>query len=55
MKQIQRIAELRAFAAQKEKVAKFLIAGDLADEAEPHQKAADKALREAAAIEGPTA
>ena len=53
--QLQRIADLRAFAAKKEKVAKFLIAEDLADEAEPHRKAAEKALLEAAAIEAPTA
>jgi hypothetical protein len=43
------------FAAKREKVAKFLIDEDLADEAEPHRKAAEKALLEAAAIEGPTA
>ena len=53
--QLQRIAGLRAFAAKKEKVAKFLIAEDLANEAEPHRKAAEKALEEAAAIEGSTA
>jgi hypothetical protein len=53
--QLQRVAELRAFAAKKEKVAKFLIAEDLSDEAEPHRKAAEKALQEAAALEGSTA
>jgi hypothetical protein len=41
--------------SNKEKVANFLIAEDLADEAEPHRKAAEKALLEAAAVEGPTA
>lgn len=55
VKQLQRIAELRAFAAKTGKVAKFLIAEDLADEAEPHRKAVEKALREAAAIDVPTA
>ena len=49
--QLQRIADLKAFAAKKEKVAGFLIAEDLADEAEPHQKAAAKALAQAHAIE----
>jgi hypothetical protein len=49
--QLQRIADLRAFAAKKEKVAKFLIAEDLADEAEPHRKAAEKARATAHAIE----
>lgn len=53
--QLQRIAELRAFAAKKDKVAKFLIAEDLAEEAERHRKAAEMALQEAAAIERPTA
>jgi superfamily II DNA/RNA helicase len=45
--QLQRIADLRAFAAKKQKVARLLIDSDLAEEAEPHQKAADKALKEA--------
>jgi len=49
--QLQRIADLKAFAAKKEKVARFLIAEDLADEAEPHQQAAAKALAHAHAIE----
>jgi ERCC4-related helicase len=49
--QLQRISDLRAFAAKKQKVAQFLIAADLAEEAEPHQKAAEKALAEVAAIE----
>ncbi|MEI6175476.1 MAG: DEAD/DEAH box helicase [Verrucomicrobiota bacterium] len=49
--QIQRISDLRAFAAKKEKVAQLLIAADLAEEAEPHQKAATKALATAQAIE----
>lgn len=50
--QLQRIAELKVFAAKKHKVAKLLIAEGLADEAEPHQQAADNALQEAAKIEG---
>ncbi len=50
--QKQRIAELRAFAARKEKVARLLIESDLADEAEEHRKAAEKSLAEAAEIEG---
>ncbi|WP_353565453.1 DEAD/DEAH box helicase [Haloferula sargassicola] len=49
--QLQRIADLKAFAAKKEKVAKLLIESDLAEEAEPHRKAAEKALEEAAGIE----
>ncbi len=49
--QKQRIAELKAFAAKKEKVAKLLIESDLADEAAEHQKAAEKALAEAEKIE----
>jgi hypothetical protein len=49
--QLQRIADLRAFAAKKQKVAALLIASDLAEEAEPHQKAAEKALIEVDAIE----
>ena len=39
--QLQRIADLRAFAAKKQKVAKLLIAADLAEEAEPHHQAAE--------------
>lgn len=42
---------LRAFAAKKQKVAQLLTASDLADEAEPHQKAAEEALAEASWIE----
>lgn len=53
--QLQRIADLRAFAAKKEKVAKLLIESDLAEEAEPHRKAAEKALEEVMAIESSTA
>ena len=49
--QLQRIADLKAFAAKKQKVAKLLIESDLADEAEEHRKAADKALKEANVIE----
>ncbi|MEI6178399.1 MAG: hypothetical protein WCS43_16015, partial [Verrucomicrobiota bacterium] len=49
--QFQRISDLKAFAAKKEKVARFLIAEDLADEAEPQQRAAAKALAQAHAIE----
>ena len=49
--QLQRIADLKAFAAKQQKVAGFLIAEDLADEAEPHQRAATKALAQAHAIE----
>lgn len=49
--QLQRIADLKTFAAKKEKVAKLLIESDLAEEAEPHQKAAEKALKEAEGIE----
>ncbi len=49
--QLQRIADLRAFAAKKQKVADLLIASDLAEEADPHQIAAEKALMEADAIE----
>ena len=49
--QIQRIADLKAFAAKKQKVAKLLIESDLAEEAEAHQKAAEKALEEAEGIE----
>ena len=53
--QLQRIADLRAFAAKKQKVAQLLIAADLAEEVEPHQKAAEKALAEALAIESVSA
>ena len=49
--QLQRIADLRAFAAKKQKVARLLIESDLAEEAEPHQKASEKALAQADAIE----
>ena len=49
--QLQRITDLRAFAAKKQKVAKLLTEADLAEEAEPHQKAAEKALKEAEGIE----
>jgi hypothetical protein len=49
--QLERIATLRAFAAKKQKVAQLLIESDLADEAEPHQQAAEKALAEAEGIE----
>lgn len=49
--QLQRIADLRAFAAKKHKVARLLIESDLPEEAEPHQKAAEKALTTAHAIE----
>lgn len=49
--QLQRIADLKTFAAKKHKVAKLLIESDLAEEAEAHQKAAEKALMEADAIE----
>jgi len=49
--QIQRIAELRAFAAKKERVAKLLTAEGLEEEAAPHHQAAQKALEEAKLIE----
>lgn len=49
--QLRRIADLRAFAAKKQKVAQLLIDADLAEEAEPHQKAAENALAEADEIE----
>lgn len=49
--QIQRIADLRAFAAKKQKVAQFLIAEELHDDAIPHQQAAQSALRQADFIE----
>lgn len=48
--QQQRIADLRAFAAKKEKVARLLTESDLADEAAEHLAAAEKALKEAEAI-----
>lgn len=51
--QIQRIADLRAFAAKKQKVAQLLIAEGLEDEAFPHQQAAQKSLDEAHRIECP--
>lgn len=50
--QIQRIADLRTFAAKKEKVARLLIAEGLEEEAAQHQQAAHKALQESADIEG---
>ncbi len=49
--QLQRIQDLRAFAAKQEKVAQFLTAEDLTDDAAAHQKAAAKALAQASAIE----
>ncbi len=49
--QLQRIADLRVFAAKKQKVARLLIESDFPEEAEPHQKAAEKALAEADGIE----
>ncbi|MEI6603766.1 MAG: DEAD/DEAH box helicase [Verrucomicrobiota bacterium] len=49
--QLQRIRDLRAFAAKQEKVAHFLNAEDLAEDAASHQKAAAKALAQASAIE----
>jgi len=49
--QLQRIQDLRAFAAKQEKVAQFLVAEELADDAAVHQKAAVKALAQASAIE----
>lgn len=49
--QLQRIADLRAFAAKKQKVARLLIESDLPEEAEPHQKAAEKAQEEAEGIQ----
>jgi hypothetical protein len=53
--QLQRITDLRALAAKKQKVARLLIAADLPEEAELHQNAADRALDEALVIEsGPT-
>jgi len=45
--QIQRVADLRAFAAKKQKVAQLLIDADLADEAAPHLAAAEQAQKEA--------
>ena len=52
--QIQRITDLRTFAAKKQKVADLLIAADLADEAGIHTAEATKALEEASAIENHT-
>jgi SNF2-related domain/Helicase conserved C-terminal domain len=52
--QLQRISDLRVFAAKKQKVAQVLRTADLADEAESHQKAAEKALAEATSIENGT-
>jgi hypothetical protein len=49
--QIQRITDLRTFAARKEKVAKLLTAEGLEEEAAPHQQAAQRALDEAHFIE----
>lgn len=49
--QKQRIADLRAFAAKKEKVARILADEGLDEEAGPHRKAAEKALKEAEKIE----
>lgn len=49
--QTQRIANLRTFAAKKQKVAQLLTAEGLEEEAEPHQNAADRALDEARYIE----
>lgn len=49
--QLQRIHDLRAFAAKQEKVAHFLNAEDLAEDAATHQKAAAKAHAQASAIE----
>jgi len=49
--QLQRITDLRSFAAKKQKVARLLIESDLPEEAQPHQKAAAKALHEAEQME----
>ena len=49
--QLQRIADLKAFAAKKQRVAQLLTEADLPEEAEPHRKAAEKALAEAEGIE----
>ena len=49
--QIQRITDLRTFAAKKQKVAQLLIAEGLEEEADPHQQAAQRALDEAHFIE----
>jgi hypothetical protein len=49
--QIQRISELRAFAAKKQKVAQLLTAEGLEDEAAPHHAAAQSALHQADFIE----
>ena len=49
--QLQRVNDLRAFAARKQKVADVLAAEGLEEEAEPHRQAAAKALKEAEKIE----
>jgi hypothetical protein len=49
--QQQRINDLRSFAAKKQKVAAVLAAEGLEEEADPHRKAAAKALEEAEKIE----
>lgn len=49
--QIQRITDLRAFAAKKQKVAQLLIAEGLEEEAAPHREASQRALNEAHFIE----
>ncbi|MBP7951437.1 MAG: DEAD/DEAH box helicase [Verrucomicrobiales bacterium] len=49
--QIRRIADLRTFAAKKQKVAQVLSDSDLPEEAIPHQQASEKALAEALEIE----
>ncbi len=49
--QRQRIADLKTFAAKKQKVAQLLTEADLAEEAEPHRKEAEKATEEANSIE----
>ena len=49
--ELARIAQLKAFAAKKEKVASLLAAEGLADEAEPHRQAAATALAQARSIE----
>ncbi len=51
LEQLQRITDLKTFAAKKQKVAQLLIQSDLPEEAEAHQKAAEKALAEAEGIE----
>ncbi len=49
--QLQRITDLRTFAAKKQKVAQLLTESDLTEEAEPHRKAAATAMAQALAIE----